>query len=29
MQSEIDKCVEILQGGGVILYPTDTIWVFF
>jgi L-threonylcarbamoyladenylate synthase len=22
----INKCVENLQGGGVILYPTDTIW---
>ena len=23
---DIDKCLEILQAGGVILYPTDTVW---
>lgn len=26
MDSEIKKCVELLQNGKVILYPTDTIW---
>ncbi len=26
MEEEIKKCVEILKKGGVILYPTDTIW---
>lgn len=26
MQKEIKKCVEVLKAGGVILYPTDTIW---
>lgn len=26
MQAEIDKTVKILRDGGVILYPTDTIW---
>ena len=26
MKEEIDKVVEILQKGGVILYPTDTVW---
>lgn len=25
-ESEIDKCLKILKNGGVILYPTDTIW---
>src|SRR5580765_1395380 len=23
---EINKCVDVLQEGGIILYPTDTIW---
>ena len=23
---EVQKCVEILNGGGIILYPTDTIY---
>ena len=23
---EVDKCVEILKNGGIILYPTDTIY---
>jgi L-threonylcarbamoyladenylate synthase len=23
---DIDKCLEVLQRGGVILYPTDTVW---
>ena len=23
---DIDKCVEVLRAGGIILYPTDTIW---
>jgi len=23
---EIEKCIEVLETGGVILYPTDTIW---
>jgi len=26
MQEEIKKAVEVLRSGGVILYPTDTIW---
>jgi L-threonylcarbamoyladenylate synthase len=26
MNSEIHKIIEILNGGGIILYPTDTIW---
>lgn len=26
MQAEIKKTVEVLKAGGVILYPTDTIW---
>jgi L-threonylcarbamoyladenylate synthase len=26
MQEEIDKAVQILKDGGLILYPTDTIW---
>jgi len=26
MQEEIKKSLEILRAGGVILYPTDTIW---
>ena len=26
MKEEIDKCIEILNSGGIILYPTDTIW---
>lgn len=26
MQEEIKKCLEILRKGGLILYPTDTIW---
>ena len=26
MQKAIDKCVEVLRAGGIILYPTDTIW---
>lgn len=26
MQEEIKKAVEVLRNGGVILYPTDTIW---
>lgn len=25
-ESEVDKCLKILKNGGVILYPTDTIW---
>ncbi|MEP7278901.1 MAG: L-threonylcarbamoyladenylate synthase [Bacteroidota bacterium] len=23
---DIDRCIEVLQSGGVILYPTDTVW---
>ena len=23
---DVDKCLEVLQAGGVILYPTDTVW---
>ena len=26
MIEEINNCIKILQRGGVILYPTDTIW---
>ena len=26
MEEDIKKCIEILQNGGTILYPTDTIW---
>lgn len=26
MHKDIDKAVEVLQSGGVILYPTDTVW---
>lgn len=26
MQEDIKKCIETLRSGGVILYPTDTIW---
>ncbi|ADV47659.1 translation factor SUA5 [Cellulophaga algicola DSM 14237] len=26
MQEEINKCIEILSKGGLILYPTDTVW---
>ena len=26
MQKAVDKCVEVLREGGIILYPTDTIW---
>lgn len=26
MQTEIEKVVEVLRAGGIILYPTDTVW---
>lgn len=26
MQKAVEKCVEVLRAGGVILYPTDTVW---
>ena len=26
MQQEINKCIEVLKWGGIILYPTDTVW---
>ena len=26
MQKAIDQCVEVLRAGGIILYPTDTVW---
>lgn len=26
MQEEINKCIEVLSNGGLILYPTDTVW---
>jgi L-threonylcarbamoyladenylate synthase len=26
MQQDIDKAIEILRAGGIILYPTDTVW---
>lgn len=25
-QEEVEKCLSVLQSGGIILYPTDTIW---
>jgi L-threonylcarbamoyladenylate synthase len=26
MQNDINKALEVLKAGGVILYPTDTVW---
>ena len=26
MKEEIHKCIEVLKSGGLILYPTDTVW---
>ncbi|MEJ6736003.1 MAG: L-threonylcarbamoyladenylate synthase [Flavobacteriales bacterium] len=26
MKEEIYKCIEVLKAGGIILYPTDTVW---
>ena len=26
MQKAVEKCVEVLKAGGLILYPTDTVW---
>ena len=26
MINEINKCIEVLKSGGLILYPTDTVW---
>ena len=26
MKEEIQKCIEVLKAGGIILYPTDTVW---
>lgn len=26
LNDEVEKCVEALRGGGLILYPTDTVW---
>ena len=26
MQKSIDKCIEVLRAGGLILYPPDTVW---
>lgn len=26
MNEEIQKCIEVLKSGGLILYPTDTVW---
>lgn len=26
MQKAIDQCIEVLRAGGLILYPTDTVW---
>lgn len=26
MQEQVNKAVEVLRGGGIILYPTDTVW---
>jgi L-threonylcarbamoyladenylate synthase len=25
-EMDVDKCLQVLNGGGTILYPTDTIW---
>ena len=25
-EADIEPCLQVLQGGGLILYPTDTIW---
>lgn len=25
-ENDIEKCLEVLKGGGLILYPTDTVW---
>src|SRR6476661_375225 len=26
LKEEINKCIEVLREGGIILYPTDTVW---
>ncbi len=26
MKDEIKRCIDVLYNGGVILYPTDTVW---
>ncbi len=26
MQKAVERCVEVLRAGGIILYPTDTVW---
>ena len=26
MLKNVEKCVEVLRAGGLILYPTDTVW---
>ncbi|MBA2498680.1 MAG: threonylcarbamoyl-AMP synthase [Chitinophagaceae bacterium] len=26
METDIEKCLQVLRSGGIILYPTDTIW---
>lgn len=26
MKEEINKCIEVLKAGGIVLYPTDTVW---
>ncbi|MFM7838656.1 MAG: L-threonylcarbamoyladenylate synthase [Chitinophagaceae bacterium] len=26
MEQDLQKCIEVLRNGGIILYPTDTIW---
>lgn len=26
MENDLKKCIEVLKAGGIILYPTDTIW---
>jgi L-threonylcarbamoyladenylate synthase len=25
-QYEVDQCLQVLTAGGIILYPTDTVW---
>jgi len=25
-EKDIEKCLEVLKSGGLILYPTDTVW---
>jgi L-threonylcarbamoyladenylate synthase len=27
-EKDIEKCLDVLRSSGLILYPTDTVWVF-